>query len=89
MKWFWTAIAVSQIALLTSYAVWTGPIASRVAWLALVVATFDLSIAAWINGVRAFRTSKHTSPWLSFLASIAVFVAACALLAIFVAFSIP
>ena len=29
------------------------------------------------------------TPWLSFLASIAVFVVACALLAIFVLFSIP
>ena len=66
-----------------------GLIASRVVWLALVFAAFDLSIAAWINGVRAFRTSKSTSPWLSFLASIAVFVVACALLAIFVVFSMP
>ena len=109
MKWFWTAIAASQIALLTAYAVWaastdyfvqmpasvsggtsvTALIASRVGWLALVMAAFDLSIAAWISGVRAFRTSKKTLPWLSFLASFAVFVVACALLAIFVVFGMP
>jgi hypothetical protein len=109
MKWFWTAIAVSQIALLMAYAVWaasadyfvkmpasvsrgtsvTALIAWRVAWLALVMASFDLSIAAWINGVRASQTPKSTSPLLSFLASIAVFLFACALLAAFVVFSTP
>lgn len=109
MRWFWTAVAASQVVLLTAYAVWaasadyfvkmpesvrhgtsvTALIASRVVWLALVMAAFDVSIAAWINGVRAFRVSKRTSPWLSLLASIAVFVVACALLAIFVVFSMP
>jgi hypothetical protein len=109
MKWFWTAIAVIQIALLTAYAAWaasadyfvkmpasvsrgtsvTALVAWRVAWLALVMAAFDLSIATWISGVRAFQTSKSTSPWLSFLTSIAVFLVACALLAIFVVFSMP
>lgn len=64
-------------------------VATRVGWLALVMAAFDLSIAAWINGVRAFRVSTNTSAWLSFLASIAMFVVACALLAIFVVFSMP
>ena len=64
-------------------------IASRVVWLALVLAAFDVSMAAWLNGVRAFRVSKTTTTWLSFVAAIAMFVIACALLAIFVVFSMP
>jgi hypothetical protein len=64
-------------------------VASRVTWLALVFVAFDLSIAAWINGVRAFRTSASTSSWLSILASIAVFIVACALLALFIQLAIP
>jgi hypothetical protein len=109
MRWFWPALAASQVVLLAAYAVWAGSsdyflkmpasvsrgtsvtalIASRVVWLALVMAAFDLSIAAWINGVRAFRVSKRTSPWLSFFASIVVFILACALLTVFVVFSTP
>ena len=89
MKRLWTGIVAVEIALLIAYAAWVAAADYRVVWLALVFVMFDLSLAAWINGVSAFRTSKNTLPWLSFLASIAVFVGACALLAIFVKFGIP
>jgi hypothetical protein len=94
VKGLWTWIVAGEVALLAAYAAWDSAssiplLASRVTWLALVFAAFDLSIAAWTNGVRAFRTSASTSPWLSILAGIAVFIVACALLALFVEFAIP
>ena len=91
MKPIWIAIVAVEIGVLAAYSVWAGPLlnASSVGWLALVFAAFDLSIAVFLNGVRAFRTSKTTTPWVSFLAGIAVFVFACWLLTIFVTFGIP
>ena len=62
-------------------------IASRVVWLALAFSAFDLSIAAWIHGVRA--RSENNSAGLSFLVSIAMFIVACAMLVTFVVFSMP
>jgi hypothetical protein len=94
VKRLWAWIVAVEVALLAAYAAWDAGnsiplLASRVTWLALVFAAFDLSIAASINGVRAFRTSTTTSPWLSVLAGFAVFLVACALLALFVVFGIP